>query len=271
MRHTRPPLPREPSSFGVLALCFGLGVALPTLLAGPLAPSAEAAPATPTADELLAAIDRNMVFDTRSSKMTMTVTKNGRTKGYGIQSYGRGTDEAAIEFLDPPRDKGTKMLKKGGELWMYLPSIEKTQKISGHMLRQGLMGSDFSYEDMMETATMRLQYTATVLGAEVSEGRPCWKLEMKAKEKNVAYSRRLTWVDQETLIPIRQELYALSGMLLKTWTMSDIQTYGTRRFPSHMVIESSLEKGASTDVRFTEMVFSVALEEEVFSLRWLER
>lgn len=106
---------------------------------------AQSAKALPTADELLKKLDANMTYDTRSSKLTMTVTRSGRVKSYTMQSYGRGADEAAMEFLSPPRDAGTRMLKKGDELWMYLPSIEKTQRISGHMLREGLMGSDLSY------------------------------------------------------------------------------------------------------------------------------
>ena len=85
-----------------------------------------------TAAEIVQRMDQNMVFDSRSTNTTLTVIKKGKKpKVYKIESYGRGTTEAALEFHEPQRDKGTKMLKKGGELWMYMPSLEKTQKISG--------------------------------------------------------------------------------------------------------------------------------------------
>jgi outer membrane lipoprotein-sorting protein len=176
-----------------------------------------------------------------------------------------------LEYLEPARDKGTKMLKKGGELWMYLPSIEKTQKISGHMLRQGMMGSDFSYEDMMESTALRQKYTATVTGEEVVNGRPCYVLELKSKSPDVSYPRRVSFVDKELSIPLRQDLYALSGMLLKTWRMEEIQDFSGRKFPTKMIIENAVEKGSITEVTFSNMKFSVALQEEVFSQRWLER
>ena len=125
--------------------------------------------ATPDADSLLASVDQNMNFDSRSASLQMTVTKGKRVKVYEMDSFGRGADEAAIEFEAPARDKGTRMLKRGGEMWTYFPSIEKVQKISGHMLREGLMGSNLSYEDLLQTTQFRELYSATVVGEEVVE------------------------------------------------------------------------------------------------------
>lgn len=234
-----------------------------------LHPEAEAA--QPTVDELLASIDANMTFDTRSSTMTMTVTKAGRVKTYQMRSFGRGQDEAAIEFQAPPRDAGTRMLKKGGELWMYLPSVEKTQRISGHMLRQGMMGSDFSYEDILEAADWRTRYKAVIVGEEPIDGAPCYKVEMNALSPDVSYPKRAVWVDKALLVPRRQELYALSGMMLKVITMSDVKPFGSRQFPTRIVAEDKLQQGSKTEIVFAELDFAVKLEEEVFSLRWLER
>ena len=117
-------------------------------------------------DEILSSVDRNLNFDTRYIRSTMTVTKPRRTKVYELESWGRGAQDAASEFHAPRRDAGTKMLKQGGELWMYMPAIEKVQKISGHMLRQGMMGSDVSYEDLLEFTEWQEMYTATLEGEE---------------------------------------------------------------------------------------------------------
>ncbi|MBK9645506.1 MAG: outer membrane lipoprotein-sorting protein [Deltaproteobacteria bacterium] len=229
--------------------------------------------ATPslTADQILARIDQNLTFESRSSRMTMTVTKNGRVKTYEIVSYGRGAEEGASEYISPARDAGTKMLKKGDELWMYMPSVEKVQKISGHMLRQGMMGSDLSYEDMLESDDWRSNYNAVALPDEALGGRPCWVLDLTAKSEDVSYPRRKVWVDQAWLLPVRQELYALSGMLLKVWLMSDPKQYGERWYPMKMTVEDKLQQGSKTEIVFTEMLFSVPLEEEIFTTRWLER
>jgi outer membrane lipoprotein-sorting protein len=224
-----------------------------------------------TLDEILAKVDANMTFDTRETVVKMTVTKGDRVKVYKMHSYGRGADEAAVEYLEPAREKGTKMLKNASDLWMWLPAVEKTQKISGHMLRQSMMGSDMSYEDMMQASAWRKQYAGGVVGEETLDGRKVWKLELKATTPDVSYPRRLVWVDQSTSIPVKQELYALSGMLLKTWTMSDIKDFGGRQFPTRMVVEDKLQTGSRTELVFEDLKFAVPLQAEVFSMRWLER
>ncbi|MFM2162955.1 MAG: hypothetical protein RLZZ383_2467 [Pseudomonadota bacterium] len=243
---------------------------------GPLSSIVATAPASaatvPSADELLGAIDTNMTFETRTATITMTVIQEGRQRVYVMRSMSRGLDQAATEYLDPARDKGTKMLRIGQDVWTYLPSVERTQKISGQMLRQGLMGSDLSYEDMMGSSKWRDDYHAVVTGAETLGGIPCWKVEMTAKNSAVAYPKRIAWVAQDSKIPIRQELYALSGMLLKQWDMGAVQTYpGGRQFPTRMVIIDKLKKDSMTILSMSDVKFGVSLESEVFSTRWLER
>ena len=225
----------------------------------------------PTVDEILAAIDKNMVFESRTSVMTMTVVGSKRTRSFEIQSYGRGKDDSAMEYLAPAREKGTRMLKLKDDLWMYMPTVDKTQKISGHMLRQGMMGSDISYEDMMASSEMRSMYAAKIAGVDVIEGRPAWKVEMTARDETVAYPKRISWIDKELFIPVKQELYAVSGMLLKTCLMLDIKTFEGRQFPTKMVIRDELKKDSSTTLEFKELKFGVDLPGEVFGMRWLER
>jgi len=81
-------------------------------------------------------------------------------------SYSREGDGLS-EFTNP-RDRGTKYLKLGDELWMYFPDAEDLVRISGHMLRQGMMGRDFSYQDALESEKLTDLYQFELLGEEVS-------------------------------------------------------------------------------------------------------
>lgn len=227
----------------------------------------------PDANEIVAKIDANMTGDSRRTRSTMTVTNSrNRTRVYQMESWGRGEEDSAVIYLAPARDKGTKMLKIGGELWIYLPSLEREQKISGHMLRQGMMGSDFSYEDMMESRELMKAYDSTVEGSEAVDGRDCWKITMIAKESGVSYPKRVAWIDKERFIMLKQDLYALSGMKLKTWFMSDVGKLDEKRyFPKKMVVEDHLRKGSKTTLVIEELEFGIALEDEIFSKRWLSR
>ena len=68
------------------------------------------------------------------------------------------------------------------------------------------------------------------------------------RDDSISYPTRTAWVDKETFIPIKQELFALSGMLLKTWSMTEVQTFDDgRRFPTRMVLTDELKKGSQTN------------------------
>ncbi len=252
--------------FLVLALAF---IATPAV-AQDAPPATDAA--TPTIDELLNGLETNLNFETRSARIRMTVANPRRTKVYEMQTYGRGLDESTIEFTEPARERGTRYLRRGDEMWMYLPSIERTQKISGHMLRQGMAGSDMSYEDMTSSTDWDEHYDGVIEGQEDVEGRPHWKIELTATTTEVTYARRVIWVDAETLIPTKQELYAISGMLVKRWEMNNVQELSDgRSYPMTMRIEDTLRDGTYTEIETYDIELGIELEEEVFSVRWLER
>ena len=77
--------------------------------------------------------------------------------------------------------------------------------------------------------------------------------------------------EKGTRIPTKQELYAQSGMLLKTWTMGDVQDIGGQMTPMRMEIKDNLRAGSSTVIVTSELKYGIDLEDEVFSKRWLER
>ena len=252
-----------------LPLVFLL-LASPLMISGAHADDATET-AAPTVKELLEKMDANLVFDMRTATIAMSVDKGKRTKEYKMLSYSRGGDQAAIEFAEPVRDEGTKLLKKGTDLWMYLPNIDRTQRISGHLLRQGLMGSDFSYEDMMENNRFAETYDGEIQGVVEHEGSTCWKLELKARDPEISYPRREVLLDQATFMPLRQDLYAKSGVKLKVWTMSDIKELQGRQTAMKMTARDLVTNNSTTTLTFSDVQYSVQIADEIFSNRWLER
>ena len=260
----------------LLVVSLGTGnatadIAPPQPIPIPAAQKPASAQEPPTAKALLAAMDSVLQYETRTSTSIMRVITKRRTREYKLITYGRGLDEAAIEYMSPVRDKGTKMLKKGDNMWLYMPQAERTQKISGHMLRQGMMGSDISYEDMMQTSDFDEMYEAKIDGDGTFAGRACWKLVATARDETVSYPKRIIWIDKENNMPLQQELYALSGMLLKTWSMSDIRLIEGRPVAHRMELSDKLRTDSRTEIIVENVSFGVKLEEEVFTLRWLER
>jgi outer membrane lipoprotein-sorting protein len=219
----------------------------------------------PSGKTILENVDRNISSKNRvfSSKMVI----HGRRGSRSVQSksWAEGEEKAFTEYIAPAREKGTKMLKLKDKLWMYSPSTDRTIHISGHMLRQSVMGSDLSYEDMMEDQKLTDYYDAVVTGTESFDGRPCWVLKLEAKTKVVAYFMRKIWVDQSREIPLKEELYAKSGKLLKKLELKDVTKIEDRWFPKRMIFKDMLKKGKGTEFIIQDIKFDQDIPEHFFS------
>ncbi len=225
---------------------------------------------TPSAQEILQGIDQNMVFETAYSESDMIITVKNRIITKSLVSYAHGNQKSYIEFLSPPRDKGTKILRIDEVIKIYYPSSERVMRISGHMLRQGMMGSDFSYEDMTERAKkLRDEYTAEVKGEEEIDGTTCYLLVMTSKLEKQTYFTRKAWVDKQRFLVLKEELYAKSGKLLKILHIADIKTYKNRFYPTRVTMEDKLRQDSKTEMVFKKIEFDIVIPGETFSERQL--
>jgi len=220
--------------------------------------------AQPSGNEILDRIDANMSSDTRYVKSKMVIHGPRSSRTVESESWTEGTD-SFTEYLAPAREKGTKMLKLEDKLWIFSPSTDRTIQISGHMLRQSVMGSDLSYEDMMEDKKLSDVYDAMVIGSETIGETDCWVVEMKAIVEDVAYQMRKLWVDKSRNIPLKEELYAKSGKLLKKTELTNITRHGSRWYPGKITFKDMLKKGAGTEFIVDDIKFDVEIPEHLLT------
>ena len=225
----------------------------------------------PDGRDILNKIDENMSSESRvfTSKMIIHGRRGSRT--IESKSWAVGDTKSFTEYLAPPREKDTKMLKLKDQLWMYSPSTDRTIQISGHMLRQSVMGSDLSYEDMMDDKKLQDHYNAVVVGVDTFNNRNCWKIELTANTKDIAYEMRKLWVDKEKYIPLQQELFAKSGKLLKRMVLSDVVEIDNRWYPKHILFKDMLKEGKGTEFVVEDIQFDVDIPENRFSKAVLRR
>jgi len=226
---------------------------------------------TPTGNWILQKIDENIGSDNKISLGKMIIHGRRGSRTIESKSWIQGTDQSFTEYLSPPREKGTKMLKLGDELWTYSPSTDRTIRISGHMLRQSVMGSDLSYEDLMEDRRLQHDYNAEVLGEEDLRERPCWVLMLTAKKEDLAYFSRKIWVDKERYVSLREERYAKSGKLIKTTQVKSVRRIENRWFPVEMVFKDELKSGEGTEFMLESVEFNAEIPDYVFSKASLRR
>jgi outer membrane lipoprotein-sorting protein len=225
----------------------------------------------PDAVAILDKVDANMSSDNRVIESEMVIHGRRNSRTVTSKGYAQGIEKSFTEYLAPDREKGTKMLKLDDRLWIYSPSSDRTIQLSGHMLRQSVMGSDLSYEDMMEDRKMTEVYNAKVIAAETIDGRETWVLELTAKVDDATYEKQKVWIDQERFVPLQSELFAKSGQLLKRITMGDVEKIGNRWFPKKMNYKDVLKDGQGTDFIFTSIQFNADIPDYIFSKASLKK
>ena len=206
-----------------------------------------------------------MTSDTKIMTAKMIIHGKRSTRTITSKSYIAGREKAFTEYLAPAREAGTKMLKLDDQLWTYSPHTDRTIRISGHMLRQSVMGSDLSYEDMMEDPKLENLYTAEVVGEETLLQRPCWVVELVAKTSDIAYHSRKLWVDKERWLPMKEDRFAKSGKRLKTATINSVEKMSGRWVATSITFKDQLQKGQGTDFILKDIQFNVPIPEYLFS------
>lgn len=172
-----------------------------------------------------------------------------------------------VKFLFPPRDKGKFFLMLGDDFWIYLPNTRKPVRISP---LQRLLGNA-SYSDIARP-TYGGDYYAEFLRMEKSENKECFVLELKAKNKKVAYHRVIYWVQKENFHPIKANFYTFSGKLMKTAFFKgyEYKPHLKQSTPTRLVIIDQIMRDSETIIEYTK-IEPRKIPDKLFSRDYLRR
>ncbi len=224
----------------------------------------------PTAEQLLTRVDANEVYASLAYTGKMTIEYQGKRYVKTFTAVARTNADSFVEFTNP-EDRDTRYLKKDGRLYVYSPDSEQVMLISGHLLKESMMGSDLSYEDTIENEKLSARYTAVLAGTEDMNGQRCWVLDLTARKKTESYPRQKLWVAVESGDLVRFELYALSGSRLKEYNLIRAELIGGRRFPVESEMRDLLRRNSRTLFAMADVQLDAPVPDSVFSMRNLER
>jgi outer membrane lipoprotein-sorting protein len=220
---------------------------------------------------LLVAVDDNVWAATKHIEGRLIIDNGRRVRELAMESWMAGVTRSYSHYKSPPRERGTKMLKLEKKLWIYTPHTDRKILIAGHMLRQSMMGSDLSYEDMMEDEKLSEAYTGTIDGEDELDGVKVLVITLKAKRKTKTYQTLKIWADPVRYIVLKEEAYAKSGKLLKTIEFKEFRSIGKRLFPKKMIFRDMLKSNTKTTYMFDEIEFDIKIPAKYFSHRILKR
>jgi hypothetical protein len=221
------------------------------------------------AASILRRADKAVLGDEATYTLKMTVVRPGKAERVvEMKGWKKGSTLGLVRYTAPPKERGTAYLRAGGSTYLFLPSAEKVVRVGP---KQNFGGGDFSNGDIFRLSLID-DYVPTLAGEEPVEGLACYRLELQAKDRSVAYDHVVDYVRSDgTFYPVRAEYHTLSGRKLKALTLSDVARLGARTRPTLLTMESALEPGARTQLRFLAIDDDVHLDERIFSPSALER
>jgi len=214
-----------------------------------------------SAREIVAAADkvRNASQPFRTT-LALTEYVNGEQRSKSVfvlfsKEDGAGRFRNLLQYAEPPRDAGKRVLLDGRSFWFFDPASQTSVRISA---QQRLVGQA-AIGDVL-SVNLGADYSATLAGTETiddaaREKRNCWHLDLKAATDTAVYSRVEYWVEQGTFRPVKGKFYSDSGRLLKIiYYRNFTNRLGAQR-PAEAVILDAVDSSLATIATFGDSRF----------------
>ena len=238
------------------------------LAAATLFMSPEANAQTLTAEQIIERVEANRTHDTSRSVVRMTVRDRFGERESTMTSWTQGAHLTLIEFTSVA-ERGQKVLRTDEEVYLFYPDAAELIRLQGAALRESLLGSDVSYEDLTGGKTLLDTYHVTLEGREALDGHDVYRVSLLARRRNVAYPRQTLWIDEDVFVVRRAEQYSLNGRLLKTIEADDVREIDGVNIPMRQTISDALKRNSATSVEIEEIEIGLALSDDLFSLEEL--
>jgi len=221
-----------------------------------------------TANQIIAISEKMMRGNTSTGRMEMIIQTPKWKRSVKMTSWARGTKKSFIRIDYPKRDKGITFLKRGNEMWQYIPKIEKTIKIPPSMMMQSWMGSDFTNDDLVKESSLANDYTSKI----IKRDKVNYTLELIPKpESAVVWGKLIMVINKKSFLPVKVEYYAEDGELINILEYSNVKKFNDRFYPTKWVMLPQTEdkKGHSTTLIVISNRFNIPISNSVFTLRSL--
>jgi outer membrane lipoprotein-sorting protein len=225
-----------------------------------------------TARQILDHVDDLFRGDSSHGRATMTITTEYWTRALELEFWSKGKERSLIRILAPEKEKGTATLKVGNDLWNYLPKVKRVVKLPSSMLSASWMGSHFTNDDLVKESRMTEDYTYEVTFAGGRDGVRIVELTCIPKPNApVVWGKVIVRARAEDWMPLQVAFHDEDMDLARTITYTDVRVMAGRRLPTLMTVVPADKPAESTRVRYETIEFDLGLDDDLFSLRTLQR
>lgn len=219
-------------------------------------------------EDIIRKLENNIVYPASMSTGRIIITDRFGKRLSSYISYTSGTDKSMVEFTGK-EEAGQKILRLKDEIYLYYPDAEEVIRLQGSALKQSVIGSDMSYEDMAGDKSILDSYRVTLEGEEIINGKNCYKIQLIAKARDVPYQQQIMWIDKKDFIYTKILQLAKSGKVLKELTVRNSKNIDNHVIPTDLLIQNRLKKNSSTEFIVDSFILNPDIPEGTFNLQGL--
>lgn len=219
-----------------------------------------------TAYDITRKAEDKMRGATASGTMTITIKRPTWSREMSMKVWSKGNTYSLILILSPDKDKGITFLKRGKEVWNWIPALERTIKLPPSMMSQSWMGSDFTNDDLVKESSLATDFVQSFAGDSIIDGRSCYRIELVPKPTaSVVWGKIITYIDRKDFLQLRSEFYDEDGALVNIMSGSDIRLLGGKLLPSVFELYPADKPGNTTIIRYRSLLFDQPIDDSFFS------
>jgi outer membrane lipoprotein-sorting protein len=200
----------------------------------------------------------------------MTIHRPNWERTMTLKAWTKGQKNSIFTIISPPKDEGNGTLKRGSEMWTYNPKVNRVIKLPPSMMSQAWMGSDFSNNDLAKSDSFVEDYTHTLSGTEMSDGKKVYITKSLPKPGAPVIWGMQRLKIREDYILLSQEFYDEDFKLVKAMTGSQIQLLGGRLFPKVWKMQKADVTDEYTLLVYQELTFEDDLPDRLFTISSLK-
>ncbi|MDX8392853.1 MAG: outer membrane lipoprotein-sorting protein [Mariprofundaceae bacterium] len=228
----------------------------------------EEAKADETARQAMLALQSLLRSQTSTATYTMRVSTREWQRSMRFDAWDdRPGKSFFIRIIAPKKDRGTAHLKLGGNLWMYLPKLERDIRIPPSMMLSSWMGSDFTNDDLVKSASVVDDYTHRIIARDAHT----FSIESLPKADAPVVWGKLVHVIRNDGIPLSEAFYDEHGKKIRLLEFTNVREMGGRRIPTRWVMHPLDNPGKQTELIVEKMRFDPQIKDAVFTRANLKR
>jgi hypothetical protein len=237
-----------------------------------------------TAQEISQCVQQNFPDDTmkQAVKMVMTdrmgVERLLEAEMFWQKDQQTRLSKVRMDFDNPPELRGAAILvlekEPKNDMFMFLPELGKTRRITSSMVNGNMMGTDFTYEDFARLQGLLGNMDAERQPDEEYAGRPAYvTTSTPGEDADSEYERIRSVIDQATCIALKVEFFE-KGQQEPTKRLTvdptELQEVTSGWFPTTLRMED-LSGGTSTELVIEELEVGVKIHRKKFTQTDLEK